>query len=35
VQAKIEAIQRYQGETQEEIESMTGAALERAFRGEL
>jgi restriction endonuclease S subunit len=35
VQAKVEAIRRYQEETQREIEAMTGAVLERAFRGEL
>lgn len=35
VQAKAEAIRRYQEETREEIEAMTGAVLERAFRGEL
>ncbi len=35
VQAKVEAIRRYQGETQKEIEAMTGAVLEMAFRGEL
>lgn len=35
VQAKVEAIRRYQVETQKEIEAMTGAVLERAFRGEL
>ena len=35
VQAKVEAIRRYQAETREEIEAMTGAVLERAFRGEL
>jgi len=35
VQAKVEAIRRYQEETQQEIEAMTGAVLERAFRGEL
>lgn len=35
VQAKVEAIRRYQAETQKEIEAMTGAVLERAFRGEL
>ena len=33
VQAKVEAIRRYQAETQQEIEAMTGAVLERAFRG--
>ena len=35
VQAKVEAIRRYQEETREEIEAMTGAVLERAFGGEL
>jgi len=35
VQAKVEAIRRYQEETQEEIEAMTGAVLERAFWGEI
>jgi hypothetical protein len=35
VQAKVEAVHRYQAETQEEIKAMTGAVLERAFRGEL
>jgi len=35
VQAKVEAIRRYQEETREEIEAMTGAVLEGAFRGEL
>ena len=35
VQAKVEAIRRYQEETRVEIEAMTGAVLERAFRGEL
>ena len=35
MQAKVEAIRRYQVETREEIEAMTGAVLERAFRGEL
>ena len=35
VQAKVEAIRRYQAETREEIEAMTGAVLERALRGEL
>jgi type I restriction enzyme S subunit len=35
VQAKVEAIRRYQEETQAEIEAMTGAVLERVFRGEL
>ncbi len=34
-QAKAEAIRRYQAETWEEIEAMTGAMLDRAFRGEL
>jgi len=33
VQTKVEAIRRYQEETQQEIEAMTGAVLERAFRG--
>lgn len=35
VQSKVEAIHRYQAETQQEIEAMTGAVLERAFRGQL
>ena len=35
VQAKVEAIRRYQAETQQEIEAMTGAVRERALRGEL
>ena len=35
VRAKVEAIRRYQEETQQEIEALTGAVLERAFRGEL
>jgi len=35
VQAKVEAIRRYQEETQKEIEAMTGVVLERAFRGEV
>ena len=35
VQVKVEAIRRCQAETQQEIEAMTGAVLERAFRGEL
>jgi len=33
VQAKVEAIRRYQEETRAEIEAMTGAVLERALRG--
>jgi len=35
LQAKVEAICRYQAETQQEIKAMTGAVLERVFRGEL
>lgn len=35
VQAKVEAICRYQEEARQEIEAMTGAVLERVFRGEL
>jgi hypothetical protein len=35
VQVDVEAIRRYQEETREESEAMTGAVLERAFRGEL
>jgi len=35
MQAKVEAVRRYQEETQQEIEAMTGAVLEMVFRGEL
>ena len=35
VQARVGAIRRYQAEMQKEIEAMTGAVLERVFRGEL
>ena len=33
VTPKVEAIRRYQEETRQETEAMTGAVLERAFRG--
>jgi hypothetical protein len=35
VPVKLAAIRRYQEETWEEIEAVTGAVLARAFRGEL
>jgi hypothetical protein len=35
MQAKVEAVHRYQADTQKEMKVMAGAVLERTFWGEL